>query len=699
MGYNLGMPPDSPVRPTHLRDPLQYIQGLPSSTQVAISPGQAGAFITFQIEQPASRVELLVGRIPKLRRYVALHRYEPFWMIPAVGSRLEKLPAETQWLLCELEGGECLMLAPLLDPPARASLKGAPNGYLKLTAESGAPKSKFSTVTGLYLIAGKNPEDLAAVGSREVCARLDGCRLRQAGSAPDFIDRFGWCTWDAFYQGVSHENVRQGLESFAAGGVTPRFVILDDGWQSERQLPSGERRLTAFQANSKFPGGLAETVRMAKEEYDVERFLVWHAVGGYWGGVDGEALPGYGVTDAARHYAPEILEAQPHVQTNWGTQAGLVPPQQIYRFYQDYHRYLRSQGVDGVKVDNQASLEGLGAGHGGRLALAQAYREAMQGSAAVHFDGRLINCMSLSNDLLYNNRTSQLTRTSVDFWPQITTSHGLHLWTNALMGLWFGQFLHPDWDMFQSGHPAGAFHAAGRALSGGPVYVSDQPELHDFGLLRKLVLPDGSILRALEPGRITRDCLFEDPILGDGLLKIVNRNRHSTVVGVFNCHTPESGQETGGHVTSEDAGWLWGQTNVIYAHMSGELWRIPPKMPWTWPVRLKPFGFEIFTVAASQHPPDVAVVPIGLADLFNSGGAVLEIDATRLPERFECTIRGSGRLLLWSAQPPAHVEVNDSVARFSYQAGTGALELEVPAGGSSARISMDFRPAISPDRS
>jgi raffinose synthase len=40
---------------------------------------------------------------------------------------------------------------------------------------------------------------------------------------------------------------------------------------------------------------------------------------------------------------------------------------------------------------------------------------------------------------------------------------------------------------------------------------SDKPGNHDFNLLKKLVLPDGSILRAKLPGRPTRDCLFNDP--------------------------------------------------------------------------------------------------------------------------------------------------------------------------------------------
>lgn len=47
--------------------------------------------------------------------------------------------------------------------------------------------------------------------------------------------------------------------------------------------------------------------------------------------------------------------------------------------------------------------------------------------------------------------------------------------------------------------------------SGSVVALSDKPEQHDFNLLKKLVLPDGSILRAKLPGRPTRDYLFSDP--------------------------------------------------------------------------------------------------------------------------------------------------------------------------------------------
>lgn len=43
------------------------------------------------------------------------------------------------------------------------------------------------------------------------------------------------------------------------------------------------------------------------------------------------------------------------------------------------------------------------------------------------------------------------------------------------------------------------------------VICSDKPGNHNFELLKKLVLPDGSVLRTQLPGRPTVDCLFSDP--------------------------------------------------------------------------------------------------------------------------------------------------------------------------------------------
>jgi hypothetical protein len=39
------------------------------------------------------------------------------------------------------------------------------------------------------------------------------------------------CTWDAFYSTVSARGLVEGLGSLHAGGIVPRLLIIDDGWQ------------------------------------------------------------------------------------------------------------------------------------------------------------------------------------------------------------------------------------------------------------------------------------------------------------------------------------------------------------------------------------------------------------------------------------------------------------------------------------
>eukprot|EP00878_Enallax_costatus_P037111 GHUV01041902.1.p1 GENE.GHUV01041902.1~~GHUV01041902.1.p1 ORF type:complete len:116 (-),score=1.40 GHUV01041902.1:323-670(-) len=66
----------------------------------------------------------------------------------------------------------------------------------------------------------------------------DPCRFLSGGAAPrwqksipDICNYLGWCTWDAFYHDVSARGVVGGLRSFESVGVTPRWIIIDDGWQ------------------------------------------------------------------------------------------------------------------------------------------------------------------------------------------------------------------------------------------------------------------------------------------------------------------------------------------------------------------------------------------------------------------------------------------------------------------------------------
>ncbi|MBC8136517.1 MAG: hypothetical protein H8F28_11570 [Fibrella sp.] len=640
-------------------------------------PHNVGTFLHFTATATASRHVLAVGSVPDLVRYVAHHRYEPFWMTAATGTSAGTIPVETQFLLAELTDGQVAVFVPLIDGTLRASLQGDGENGLQLIAESGDPAARQAELTGIFVAVGEEPYDLLARAARSVADHLGTTRLRYEKPLPAFCDDFGWCTWDAFYQEVSHDKVREGLESWEASGITPRLLILDDGWQSERTFPTKERRLTGFAANDKFPGDLAPTIQMAKGEYGIETFLVWHAFHGYWGGIDGDALPGYGAVSVARDSSEGTRHHAPNVDNYFGNLMGVVPPAHIYRFYQDYHRHLRSQGVDGVKVDSQASLETVvrGLGTGGRVPAMRAYHEALEGSVAVHFEGRLINCMSCANEMLYQAPASNLTRTSTDFWPNKPESHGLHLWVNAQVSAWFGHFVHPDWDMFQSGHAMGLYHAAGRAVSGSPVYVSDKPGTHDVEVLRKLVTPDGRVFRCDSPGVPTRDCLFADVTKEPVLLKISNVSRGGAqLLGVFNARYTETGTEpvTGVITLADLSEGFIGERLAVYAHNAKEL-RVLGETD-RWEITLAQLECEVFTLVPLF---DYGFAAIGLVNYFNAAGAIVEASISDDEKTHDLLLETGGDFLAYCETVPQEVEVDGDATPFDYDAETKTLRVTV----------------------
>ncbi len=657
----------------------EVFSGLSAEPQ---QPFADGLFLRARLPRPRARGAFSLGRPVAWRRYMACHRYEPFWMLPKAGSTLAELPGETQVLLVELESGELLLLVPLVDSPFRAALRGLPS-TLELCLESGDPHVRADDALCLFVAVGADPYELLPRAAQAVSERLGTGRLRRDKPLPAFCDAFGWCTWDAFYQEVSHDKVREGLTAFQNGGVSPRVMILDDGWQSEREMPTGEHRLTAFRANTKFPGDLSPTVRMAKDEFGLEHFLVWHAFHGYWGGVDGESLPGYDVREARRAYAPGILGFAPTFNEEWwGPLAGLVPPAEIARFFDDYHRHLRAQGVDGVKVDNQAATESLGSGLGGRVVLMHAYRQALEASAAKHFGGALINCMSNANDMLYAAKDSTLVRSSIDFWPDRPETHGLHLFTNAQFGVWFGEFVHADWDMFHSAHPWGPLHAAARAVSGSPVYVSDKPGKHDFALLKKLVTSDGHVLRARAVARPTLDCLFNDPTREHVLLKVFNVNVAGGVLGVFHCGFAKEGSpKLSGVLRASDVHGLAGDRFAIYAHYSAMLRAITRDEPIS--VTLAEGQAEVYTIVPIEH----GVAAIGLADKLNSGGAIVR--AAWRENAYELELVDGGDCVLFAESAPVGVHSNGSAVAFAFDSHTHLLRVTLPAHGRCA-LSIAF---------
>ena len=82
-----------------------------------------------------------------------------------------------------------------------------------------------------------------------------GC-LRQDKALPKIIDQFGWCTWMILQECLPRPGLPQGLETFR-DGCTPKFLLLDDGWQSEHN-DTWSTAPDSLRGNEKFPGDLVQ---------------------------------------------------------------------------------------------------------------------------------------------------------------------------------------------------------------------------------------------------------------------------------------------------------------------------------------------------------------------------------------------------------------------------------------------------------
>ncbi len=621
------------------------------------------------------RNENPVVPLPRVRRWLALGRRNVYWMGPVFGKELGAVPPETQFLLVEHEADRFSVVLPLIDGDLRFCLQGGREGIC-LAGDGNCGLHPRPEALAVYIQEGSDPLATIEKAVEAVARRLGTFRLRREKPTPGFLDHFGWCTWNAFYDKVDAAKIVQGLESWKSRGLLPGLLIIDDGW-----LDRCGEYLNEFTPSAEaFPQGLSEFSAYIKREFGVRMFGIWHTFQGYWGGINPLGPLGQRFRTVANRG-----RIRPWDKENDGeTDLFLVHPDEVLRFYTDFYHLLRTCGIDFVKVDGQSATEIFSRGVLGRVDVMRTYQQAFQTAALREFGVEVLHCMAHANDVIWHCHSSNAMRSSDDYRPLHEDCwQQQHIQDNAYNSLFIGQIAVPDWDMFQSNREHSSYHAAARALSGGPVYVSDEPGTQNEQLLEKMVwFGEEGVhpLRCPSPALVTRDRVLTDCRSERRLLKMFNKVNEIGLLGLF--HVSEGPEPLSDVFCVSDVENLPGDLFAVWRCQAGSL--VLAKRSQALEQTLPFMGWELAVVSPVRQGAAV----LGLLDKFNAPAGIGRI--SHGTSRLDLEVLDGGRVGIYSERRPARVEVNGRVVPFEYEAASGLVVATAPARRTSAvAISWD----------
>ena len=507
--------------------------------------------------------------IQNVKRWMADYRHSEFWCRPAFGESFREVPEETQGLVYEKEDGSFGVILPVVSENYKCVLEGAGEKVVRAKLFSWYEKLVDCKALAFVWAEGNNPYALL-----EKCAEVGlqllgtGYRTRKMRRYPEIFEYLGWCSWDAFEIRVDEKSLLAKCQEFKDKEIPVKWAIIDDMWAEIRDFYGIEykdrpemfrlmhsSKMYSFKADPyRFPNGLKGCIDKIKD-YGITVGM-WHPTTGYWMGVDPEG---------------EIYKEHKDclIQTEDGRYIHSPKQEKAYEFYNAFHDYLRECGTEFVKIDNQSMTRRYYKKLAPVGQVARQFHNAMEASVGQHFDNQMSNCMGMASEDMWNRSVSPISRCSDDFQPENREWFTKHILQCAYNCLIQGQFYYCDWDMWWSDDGQAVKNSILRAISGGPIYVSDTFDRSRAEVLKPLALADGRILRCDKPAMPSKDCLTVDPVNSGEIFKLQNMCKSSGVLAVFNLN--EKNQAVSGTVSPRDVDGIAGEEFAVYEYFSREL--------------------------------------------------------------------------------------------------------------------------------
>ena len=509
--------------------------------------------------------------------FMAVSQHKPWWTRPCFVTDTADIPEKTQLLVCRRgEEDSFLVMMAVCSDNTRTDIRGTEGG-ISISVSSNMLNG--TSLDEASFACGAGPDPYAIIGKiYELLLknRTHTFKLRKEKQYPELFRSPGWCTWDSLGQNVREKDIFLKMDELREKQIPVRWVLIDDGWSL---VDRETKKLKSFHSDSeKFPGGLTQTVTQLKNEYGVEAVGVWQASKGYWCGVADDFREMKEAGEYLRTYGNGEISVKPDAASSFG-------------FWDTWHSMLERAGIDFVKIDGQSSMQVLQKGvvsYGEGL---QGFYKGMEASVFLHFGGKVMNCMGMAPESVFNRSATAISRTSDDYLPTVSGSLYEHALQNAYNNVYQGDLYFGDFDMFWTEHEDADRSALLRMISGGPVYFSDACGHTDPEVVRKMTGSSGKLLMCDDIGRPTLDCLADGPFSEasngsteekgrtedenqkkkdgrkekDGILKMYNRCQDTYVIACF-----AGDQKTAGTVKASDIPGTEGRTWMLVNVKTGE---------------------------------------------------------------------------------------------------------------------------------
>lgn len=504
--------------------------------------------------------------IPDMESFTADYRYSELWCKPAFGNEPKEIPGETQGIIYRKKDGNYGVVLPVVSDKYKCVLCGTEDNRVVAKLFSWYDKLVYVKALAFVYAEGDNPFKLMKKCAKYGMKLLNtGSRVREEREYPKIFEYLGWCSWDAFEIRVSEENLVNKCKEFKEKSIPVKWAIIDDMWGDVHDFYDAEysdrpemfrlmhhSKLFSFRADSKrFPNGLKGCIDKIKE-FNLAVGM-WHPTTGYWMGIDPEG-------EIYKNFKEYLL------QTEDGRYIHSFKQDKAYMFYNAFHSYLRKCGADFVKIDNQSITKRYYKGLAPVGEVSREFHGGMEASVGQHFANTMINCMGMASEDMWNRSVSAISRCSNDFQPEDKewfTKNTLECIFNCLVQ---GQFYYCDYDMWWTDDAQGIKNSILRAISGGPIYISDKLGRSRRDILMPLIFNDGKILRCDRPAMPTADCITDDPTVSGHIFKIQNICSDSGVIAVFNLDAEN--RSVSGYISPMDIDGINGEDYVIYEHFS-----------------------------------------------------------------------------------------------------------------------------------